>query len=44
MVLQVVTGEAGVVHYTKASLLVEYRLICSKALRVAIGQTFVKSK
>lgn len=37
-------GEAWVVRYTKASLVVEYRLICSKALRVAIGQTFVKSR
>lgn len=44
LVFQVVPGEAWVVHYTKASLLVEYRLIHSKALRVATGQTFVKSK
>lgn len=39
MVFQVVTGEA---HYAKASLLVQYRLICSKPHRVAIGQTSVK--
>lgn len=39
VVFQVVTGEA---HYAKASLLVQYRLICSKPHRVAIGQTSVK--
>ncbi|EOB07482.1 hypothetical protein Anapl_02028 [Anas platyrhynchos] len=39
----VITVGAQRVHYAKASLLVEYRLICSKAHRVVVGQTFVET-
>lgn len=44
LVFLVITVGAQRVHYAKASLLVEYRLICSKAHRVVIGQTYVESE